>query len=110
MSDAVDLAPRSRAATRQLWSERLARFPDSGLSVVAFCEAEGISTNSFFYWKRQFATALPSSDSPRLLPVRVQPAAPVELVLPGGAVLRLAPGCDLDFVRSLLDALAGGPC
>jgi hypothetical protein len=36
--------------------------------------------------------------------------APVELVLPGGVVLRLAPGCDLDFVRTLVAALGGRPC
>ena len=112
MSDAVDLAPRSRVATRQRWAERMARFPASGLSVAAFCAAEGISTNAFFYWKRQFATAPPPASEvpPRLLPVRLQPAAAVELVLPGGAVLRLLPGCDLAFVRSLLEALAGAPC
>lgn len=110
MSDAVDLS-RSRTANRQLWAERLARFPTSGLTIAAFCAAEGISTNSFFYWKRQFAAAPPPSDTPpRLLSVRVQAAAPVELVLPGGALLRLTPGCDLAFVRSLLDALGDRPC
>lgn len=109
-----------RAATRQNWLERLARFPSSGLSPAQFCAAEGISLPSFYAWKRRLraealepATA-PSSDAvpgPRLLPVRLSlPTATVELVLPGGAVLRLAPGCDLAFVRSLLNVLGGKPC
>jgi transposase len=114
MSDVTVCAPRSRRATRQLWAERVARFPDSGLSVAAFCSAEGVSTNSFFYWKRQFQTAAPDASTAtpaRLLAVQVPASpAPVEVVLPGGTVLRLAPGCDLALVRSLLATLAGAPC
>jgi hypothetical protein len=114
MSEVAVSAPRSRLATRQLWAHRLARFASSGLSVSAFCSAEGVSANSFFYWKRQFqAVASPASTAaaPRLLPVHVQTsAAAVEVVLPGGAVLRLTPGCDLDFVRSLLATLGALPC
>ena len=113
MSDLVEQPPRSRQATRQLWAQRLARFPQTGLSVAAFCAAEAVSTNSFFYWKRQLIAPAPSTSdaAPRLLPVRVQPSSdPVEIVLPNGTVLRLAPGCDLAFVRSLLQALAGQPC
>jgi len=114
MSDVAVCLPRSRQAARQLWAERLARFPDSRLSVAAFCAAEGVSTNSFFYWKRQFRTATPAPSTaapPRLLPVQVQSAhAPVEVVLPGGTVLRLSAGCDLALLRCLLATLAGGPC
>ena len=40
----------------------------------------------------------------------IAPSAPVEVILPNGAVIRIAPGCDLAFVRSLIDALAGAPC
>src|SRR5947199_319176 len=49
--------PRSRAATRQAWVERLARFPDSGLSPAQFCAQEGVSLPSFYAWKRRLATA-----------------------------------------------------
>ena len=111
MSDPVGRPRRSREATRQLWAERLARFASAEQSVAAFCAAEGVSPNSFFYWKRQLAAPAPSTDAPPLfLPVRVSPSAPVEVVLPNGAALRIAPGCDLAFVRSLFDALAGAPC
>jgi transposase len=104
---------RSRAQTRQLWVERLQRFADSGATVVAFCQQEGISSHAFYYWKHKLHTHghVPDADQPRLLPVRLKDAAAVELVLPNGYALRLAPGCDLDFVRRLVDALAGGePC
>ena len=58
------------------------------------------------------AVAPPAGEAgPRLLPVRLPtPAAPLELVLPGGALLRIPTGCDPAWVRSLADALGGAPC
>jgi transposase-like protein len=110
MSDFVP-PPRSRQATRQLWVDRLARFPGSGLSVAAFCATEGVSPNSFFYWKRQLATSTRALDAePCFLPVRVTPATAVEVALPSGAVVRISSGCDLAFVRSLIDSLTEPLC
>jgi transposase len=113
-------APRSRAGVRQAWIDRLARFPTSGLSPAAFCAAEGVSLPSFYSWKRRLATeALEAATPPKghheaqtvLLPVRVAPPCPaVELLLPCGATLRITPGCDLLFLRSLVDALGGASC
>jgi hypothetical protein len=126
MSDAVTVpqppprAPRARAFTRELWAERLARFPSSGLTVAQFCAIEAVSLPSFYAWRRRLAAEgaaeatpqAPGDDlGPRLLPVRLQPAAAaVELVLPSGAVLRLSLGCDPAWVRSLVAALGGAPC
>jgi hypothetical protein len=106
-------SPRSRDAIRQRWVARFDRFATAGLSVTAFCRSEGISSQSFYYWKQRLAAQAksPAPQPPRLLPVRLlAPPTPVEVVLPQGAVLRLAPGCDLAFVRSLVDALGGAPC
>jgi hypothetical protein len=112
--------PRSRAATRQAWVERLARFADCRLSPAQFCTHEGVSLPSFYAWKRRLAAEArgpapepgPGIDpGPRLLPVRLQsPADPLELVLPTGAVLRIPAGCDTAWVRSLAQALGGAPC
>jgi transposase len=107
---------RTRAATRAAWAERLARFPSSGLSPQAFCAAEGVSLPSFYSWKRRLAAealdvAAAQDPGPPLLAVRLQPpSAAVEVVLPTGTVLRVAPGCDLAFFRLLLDALGAQPC
>jgi hypothetical protein len=124
MSDAI-FAPaqpsrstRCRATTRTLWIERLARFPQSGLTAAQFCAVEAISLPSFYSWKRRLAAeaqdalAEQAADpGPRLLPVRLpQPGPAVELVLATGAVLRLPPGCDLTWVRSLVAALGGASC
>jgi hypothetical protein len=112
MSLAENRPVRSRAVTRQLWAERLQRFADSGLSVAAFCRRESVSCQACYYWKLKLLRHdhVPDADPPRLLPVRLKDAAPVEIALPNGCVLRLAPGCDLDFVRSVVGALGGEPC
>jgi hypothetical protein len=112
--------PRPRAAARQAWIERLARFSASGLRPAEFCAAEGVSLPSFYSWKRRLNTRGRSPDTardpdtrpgPRLLPVCPAPAAAaVELVLPGGTVLRVPPGCDLGFLRCLVEALGDAPC
>ena len=101
----------SRTAARQAWSERLARFPGSGLSSAQFCAQEGVALASFYAWKRRLTAgdAAPAAGAgARLLSVRVAAAAAaVEVVLPCGAVLRLPSGSDLTFVRALVEALGG---
>ena len=115
MSAPVAAPPGRRPdpALRALWQQRLQQFEKSGLSVSAFCAQQRLSLPSFYAWRRRLRNHVPavSSDGPRFVPIRLLPAAPpVELVLPSGAFLRLAPGCDLAFVRSLVDALGGEPC
>jgi hypothetical protein len=111
---------RSRAFTREVWLDRLARFPLSGLTPAQFCAVEAISLPSFYSWKRRLDAEASGLDTkknqgnnaaPRLLPVCLQPAAAaLELVLPTGPVLRIPAGCDPTWVRSLVCALGGVPC
>ena len=111
MSDTAATPRRSRDSVRQSWAERLARFESSGLSALDFCRQEGIASQSLYYWKRKLSgPADAPGPAPQFVPVRLSASAPVELVLPGGATLRLQPGCDLAFVRSLLQALTERPC
>ena len=112
MSQPEQRPVRSRAQTRQLWVERLRRFSDSGATVVAFCQSEGVSSHAFYYWMNKLHphTPSPDADQPRLLPLHINQAAPVELALPDGCVLRLSACCDLDFVRRLLASLREAPC
>jgi transposase len=120
MSEHPTPTPRSRAAVRQAWVQRLGRFATAGLRPAQFCAAEGVSLPSFYSWKRRLAAealgpgteqAAGPDTGPRLLPVRLGlPGAAVELLLPSGAVLRVGPGCDPAFVRSLAEALGGAPC
>ena len=101
---------RSRAATRQAWVERLARFADSGQSAAQFCAAEGVSVASLYQWKRRLAAAT-VSDAPRLLPVFLTSSAPpLELLLPSGAALRIGTGADPDTLATVLRLLGVPPC
>jgi hypothetical protein len=104
--------PQVRDATREVWAARFGRFAATELTVADFCRREHVSVPAFYYWKRRLGGDVPApATAPRLLPVRLAASAtPVELVLPGGLVLRLAPGCDLDLVRALAAALGGPPC
>ena len=40
-----------RRRSAKAWRRMLARFEASGLTVVAFCEREGISSKSFYRWR-----------------------------------------------------------
>jgi hypothetical protein len=111
---------RSRVFTREVWRDRLARFPLSGLTPAQFCALEAVSLPSFYSWKRRLAAEALSADTsldhndaarPRLLPVRLHSStANLELVLTTGLVLRIPPGCDTTWVRSLVTALGGSSC
>jgi hypothetical protein len=43
------------------WRERLKRQSESGLTIEAFCEKEGVSTSMFYRWQRHFQNASPES-------------------------------------------------
>jgi hypothetical protein len=108
---------RPDPAVRSRWQQRLLAFERSGLSATAFCARERLSLPSFYSWRRRLRNQTPPAAANQaaaevpFLPVQVLPAAAaVEAVLPCGAVLRLAPGCDLAFVRSLVQALGVQPC
>ncbi len=106
---------RPDPATHHRWQQRLDRFRKSGLAVADFCEREGISTASFYAWRRRLQSDSPphAADAPRLVPVRLvtPPAnAPVELLLPSGCVLRLSPDTDLTWLGQLLPLLGVVPC
>jgi len=106
---------RPDPATPRRWQQRLDRFRRSGLSVADFCDREGISTASFYTWRRRLQAdpALNTADEPHLVPVRLvppPPSAPVELLLPSGVVVRLSPDTDPAWLRQLLPLLGVASC
>jgi len=46
----------SKPAKVQQWTDRLERYQKSGQTVAGFCQKEGISTPSFYYWKKKAAS------------------------------------------------------
>lgn len=45
------------------WRERLKRQSESGLTIEAFCEKEGVSTSMFYRWQRHFQNASAESSA-----------------------------------------------
>jgi hypothetical protein len=104
---------RDRTATRQRWLERLDRFRAAEQTVAALCAAEGVSVPTFYSWRRLLtAEATRPAHPPALVPVRIATAAPapIELVLPGGAVLRFAAGTEAALIGDVVRQLGVTRC
>ena len=69
---------RRQSEKAEFWRWVLVEFEQSGLSVRAFCQQEGISEPSFYAWRKKIALRDEGSPQalPSLLPVRVV-SAPV---------------------------------
>ena len=115
------------------WRERLARHKKSGLTVAEFCQREGVSTATFYGWKRKLqvrrsprakqAAGRRKAGSPRRrqdhssatspnvpfvqLPVSAPAASPwIEVVLAEGTLIRL-PQQNLAALQTVLRSLNG---
>ena len=87
---------RSRAATRQAWIDRIDRFQHSSQAVAQFCAAEGVSSASFYHWRRKLRVdASTPSTLAQFVPVNLRTVAPAEPVtvmsveLPAGVRVRI---------------------
>lgn len=98
------------------WRLRLRRQAQSGLSITAFCHREGVSTPSFYAWKRRLAPppARTPIHPPLFLPLRLDsaptttasPDLAFEIELPHGIRLRCANPPDPVWLGRLVAALA----
>ena len=102
----------------QFWREVVASWRRSGQSVRAFCAQADLSEPSFYAWRRTLQSRerererqRPTAPSgPTLVPVRVVPDVPVEVVLPNGLVIRMPAGADVQAVAKLVTALGSASC
>ena len=102
-------------ARERLWRKRLARWKASGLKVRDFCQQEGVTPTAFAHWRKEIAARdarRAEAAEPLFVPVHVTPAAaaPLEVALPGGRVVRVPPGFDPAHLRAVVAALEGPPC
>jgi transposase len=105
---------RHNAAKERFWRQVIARRERSGLTVRAFCEDEGLSEPSFYTWRRELARrdrAAAQASAATFVPVQIvaEPNAAIEIVLPGGALVRVRPGFDRPTLRQVVQSLTGGP-
>ena len=122
-----DLAvPRSRTVDL-CWKSLLKEFRRSGLTQAEFCRRRRISIHSFRKHLYQPRPSRPTSSDdrpsaaadPPFLPVTILPdptpaitASPsrLELILPNGRRIAVAPGFDARTLRHLLAVVEGRPC
>jgi transposase len=111
-----DSSARSRhnLAVTGRWVERLARFRSGRHTVAAFCAAEGVSQANFYLWRRRLArpAPAPAALAPAVVPLRLtpSPAAPIEMALPSGAIVRFPAGTGPEVIVAVLRGLGDRPC
>ena len=103
-----------RPRRESYWRQVLARWKRSGLSVRAFCGAEGLKPMTFYWWRRELARR--DQPQPAFLPVRVlaESAEPstmgIEVVLANGRSVRVSAGFDPRTLVRVVELLEqGGP-
>lgn len=103
------------------WSRILDRWKQSGLGGPTFCRREGLSQPLFYSWKRKLrlreeakaATPRSRQRGLQFVPVEVKPtptAAPLEVALTGGRVVRVPADFDATALTRLLSVLEGRAC
>ena len=79
---------RSRRSAED-WQALISRQEGSGLSRVAFCRREGVTTQTFDKWKRRLLARRPAAEFVDVTPKPISSAGwDVEVALPNGVVLR----------------------
>jgi hypothetical protein len=108
------MARQQQTERETYWQDLIDRQRASQQSIAEFCQDEGVSTASFYVWRRRLQSCcrpVPSQrPRPALVPVRIvpEPSLAREAVIvewPGGIVLRIATGCDEAILRTVVATL-----
>ena len=96
-----------QAERRKFWTELIARHEQSGKTVEAFCQENGVGGPSFYAWRKRLTEksqpiGFALVETPA---VRQERGEPVELILPSGDRLHIVPGADAATVRLVLSIL-----
>jgi hypothetical protein len=103
---------KKSAIGREQWRERIAEQERSGMSVKEFCRERGLTECSFYAWRKRlrngeepvrFALVEREAQGRREGATATDPR--LELVLTGGARLRIGTGVDSTTLRTVLAAL-----
>jgi len=98
--------PRDSNLVRQVWLERLRRFQKSTTTVARFCEAEQVSTASFYAWRKRLAQERDGAEAEAAFLTVKMPMTLVEVCvkLPGGATLELREGLSRERLQQVIAA------
>lgn len=116
--------PADRRARQEWWRRQIQRQKDGSLSIAEFCRRLGVSTVTFYAWKRRFGEAPPAAplsserpaakpsaangaSAPAFLPVSIPGAGPngqLEVELANACVVRLTGTVDPLLLRVAIRA------
>jgi hypothetical protein len=107
----------------RFWRRTMRRQQQSGLTVSAFCAAEGLKDWSFHWWRRELVKrdreqpVSKPKDVRSFVPVQLVPDAAVlqsasiiEIVLPAGQTVRVSLGFDAESLTGVLEVLETRSC
>lgn len=102
--------PRRGVGKEQFWRRIVEGHRGSRQSVREWCDRHGVSEPSFYAWRRELAKRDAAAREPALMPVTItsslpRAAAPLEIAWPGGVVVRVPCGCDVQVLRETLQVL-----
>jgi hypothetical protein len=90
------------SALAQQWTEKLAAWSDSGLSIAAWCRQDGAGYHQFLYWRKRLEPRL-SEGAGRFVTLRVnQSTLRLEC---SGMMIHIEPGFDRMLLTDLLTVL-----
>ena len=108
------------AALLQAWSGRIAECRSSGKTVKAWCEAEGVSIKTYYYWEKRIVAEasqlsnLPMADQGGLL-MRLNPETLTDgdaggsdtcfTIRHGESIITLPGGSGVEIIADLVKAL-----
>lgn len=128
-----------KAERAEFWRAMMEAYKSSGMTVAVFCQQEGLTTSSYYLWRKQLARmdadlspgekAKPAVPSGRARFARQRkdndPIGFVEVAslnsnadrlsgltisFPGDISIAAAPGCDLDLLRQAVMILSERSC
>lgn len=106
-SGSMTTVARKLGSSSEDWRARIAAQRQSGVSVKQFCAQQGVTEQSFYYWRKRLQT--PSSM--RFALVEAEPRrgpaehAALELVLTTGERLRIGARVDAATLQQVLEVL-----
>lgn len=87
---------------REFWCKTIKNHAQSGQSIPVFCRENGLTQASFYQWRKRLSEGSNTSDRIFTAIEVVKPSRKsMEVVLPGGLVLRFDELVPVDYLRQI---------
>lgn len=93
---------------REFWQSAINDQGRMGVSVAAYCQNKGLEQATFYAWRKRLDSE-DASNGIEFAPITVKETSAngVELLLPGGLILRFSGLAPVDYLRQLSAAYVG---